>query len=103
MRNDPSDIQTPIHPGEVLFQEFLVPLGISQYRLAQAIDVAPIRISQIVNGKRAITADTALRLSRYFDTSAQFWLSLQGQYDLEVARQQLDSALTAIKPLRQSA
>jgi addiction module HigA family antidote len=75
----------PIHPGEVLQEEFLKPLGISQYQLARDINVAPRRINEIIHGKRAITADTALRLARYFRTSDRFWLNLQARYDLEVS------------------
>lgn len=78
---------SPIHPGEVLLEDFMKPLGLSQYRLAQDIGVTPIRISQIVNGQRAITVDTAMRLARYFGTSAAVWLRLQVRYDLEVAEQ----------------
>lgn len=73
----------PIHPGEVLLEEFMKPLGITQYRLALDINVPPRRINEIVHGNRAITADTALRLARYFGTSEQFWLNLQSRYDLE--------------------
>ena len=83
----------PIHPGEVLMEDFLVPLGLSQYRLAQDLSVPPRRINEIVHGKRAITADTALRLARYFATSEQFWLNLQSRYDLEVERDRLGSRL----------
>ncbi|MEX2489334.1 MAG: HigA family addiction module antitoxin [Pseudomonadales bacterium] len=72
----------PIHPGEILLEEFLQPMGISQYRLAKDISVAQRRISEITQGKRAITADTALRLGRYFGMEAQFWLNLQSRYDL---------------------
>jgi addiction module HigA family antidote len=72
----------PIHPGEILIEEFLKPMGISQYRLAKDISVAQHRISEIVHGKRAITADTALRLGRFFGMEAQFWLNLQARYDL---------------------
>jgi addiction module HigA family antidote len=79
----------PIHPGEVLWEDFMKPLGLSQYRVAKDIGVSPIRISQIVHGKRAITADTAMRLARYFGTSAEVWLRLQARYDLEVAQEQL--------------
>ncbi len=75
----------PIHPGEVLREDFMVPLGLSQYRLARALGVPAIRISQIVRGRRAITADTALRLARFFGTSPELWLRLQAGYDLEVA------------------
>ncbi len=73
----------PVHPGEVLLEEFLAPVGLSQYRLAKDISVPPRRINEIVHGKRAITADTALRLARYFGTTPRFWLNLQGQYDLD--------------------
>lgn len=74
----------PNHPGETLLEEFLKPMNISQYRLARDISVDPRRINEIVHGKRAISADTALRLGRYFGTSAQMWLNLQSHYDLEV-------------------
>jgi addiction module HigA family antidote len=76
---------SPIHPGEVLLEDFMKPLGLSQYRLAKDIGVAPIRVSQIVNGRRSITVDTAMRLARYFGTSAAVWLRMQVRYDLEVA------------------
>jgi addiction module HigA family antidote len=72
-----------IHPGEILFEDFMKPLGLSQYRVAKDINVPPRRINEIVHCKRAITADTALRLSKFFGTSAQFWLNLQSHYDLE--------------------
>ncbi len=78
-----------IHPGEILLEEFLKPFGISQYRLAQAIHVPPRRINEIVHGMRSITADTALRLARYFGTSAAFWMNLQARYDLEVLQDRL--------------
>jgi len=78
----------PIHPGEVLMEDFLVEMGLSQYRLAKGIGVPPRRINEIVHGKRGITADTALRLARFFGTSAEFWLNLQNHYDLEVMRDQ---------------
>ena len=74
----------PIHPGEILFEEFLEPMGVSQYRLAKDVNVDPRRINEIVHGTRAISADTALRLGRYFGTSARFWLNLQSHHDLEV-------------------
>jgi addiction module HigA family antidote len=80
---------SPIHPGEVLLEDFMKPLGLTQYRLAQDIGVSPIRISQIVNGQRAITVDTALRLARYFSTSAAVWMRLQVRYDLEVGESEL--------------
>lgn len=83
----------PVHPGEILLEEFLKPLGISQYRLAKDISVPPRRINEIVQGKRSITADTALRLSRYFRTSERFWLNLQAQRDLEVERERLGDRL----------
>ncbi len=83
----------PIHPGEVLLEEFLEPMGISQYRLAKDISVSPRRINEIVHGKRAVTADTALRLSRYFGTSDRFWLNLQAGYDLDVVRDRLGDRL----------
>ncbi len=85
-----------IHPGEVLREEFLVPLGISQYRLAKEIGVTEARISAICSGKRAVTADTALRLSRYFGTTAGFWLGLQADYDLEEAGKTAGEALDRI-------
>ena len=75
----------PIHPGEVLLEDFMKPLGLSQYRVAKDIGVPPLRINQIVHGKRSITADTAMRVARYFGTSAAVWLRLQARYDLEVA------------------
>ena len=75
----------PIHPGEILIEEFLKPLGLSQYRLAKDISVPPRRINEIVHGKRSISADTALRLGRFFGISPQFWLNLQTRFDLEVA------------------
>ena len=78
----------PIRPGEVLLEDFMKPLGLSQYRVAQDIGVPALRISQIVNGKRAVTADTAMRLSRYFGTSPDVWLRLQARYDLEVAERE---------------
>ena len=89
----------PIHPGEVLLEEFLEPLGVTQHRLAVSIDVPPRRINEIVHGKRGISADTALRLARFFGTSDRFWLNLQSRFDLEVERDQLGSVLDAITPL----
>ncbi len=83
----------PIHPGEVLLKEFLEPLGLSQYRLAKDLSVPPRRINEIVQGKRAISADTALRLARYFRTTARFWLNLQVRLDLEIERDRLGSRL----------
>ena len=84
---------TPIHPGEVLALDFLEPLGLSQYRLAKDISVPARRINEIVHGLRAISADTALRLARYFGTTDRFWLNLQSRYDLEVERDNLDPKL----------
>jgi addiction module HigA family antidote len=84
----------PIHPGEILLEEFLEPMGISQYRLAKDISVPPRRINEIVHGRRAITADTALRLSRYFGLSERFWLNLQTRYDLEVEKDKLKGRLS---------
>ena len=83
----------PIHPGEILREEFLEPMGISQYRLAKNISVPPRRINEIVHCKRSITADTALRLGRFFGMSAQFWLNLQTRYDLEVTEDLLEGRL----------
>lgn len=84
---------SPVHPGEVLSEEFLKPLQVTQYRLAKDICVPAIRISEIVRGKRAVSADTALRLSKYFGMSAEFWLNAQAQYDLEVHRTLLSEVL----------
>jgi len=84
---------SPIHPGEVLLEDFMKPLGLSQYRLAHDIGVTPIRISQIVNGQRSISVDTAMRLARYFGTSAAVWLRLQVRYDLEVAEKELSGRI----------
>jgi addiction module HigA family antidote len=83
----------PIHPGEILLEEFLTPLGISQYRLAKETSVPPRRINEIVHGTRSISADTALRLARYFGTTERFWLNLQAHYDLEVVRDRLGRRL----------
>src|ERR1700716_3608016 len=86
----------PAHPGEVLREDFLKPLGMSQYALAKANDVPQIRVSEIVNGKRAITPNTALRLARYFGTSPEFWLGMQATYDLEMARDQIGAKIKAL-------
>lgn len=83
----------PIHPGEILMEEFLKPLGISQYKLAKDINVPARRINEIVHGKRSISADTALRLSRYFNLSERFWLNLQARYDLEVEKDKLNDRI----------
>jgi addiction module HigA family antidote len=90
MRGNVMDkLLSPIHPGEVLLEDFMKPLGISQYRLAKDIGVTPIRISQIVNGQRSISVDTAMRLAQYFGTSAAVWLRLQVRYDLEVSERDI--------------
>jgi len=83
----------PIHPGEILLEEFLEPMEISQYRLAKDISVPPRRINEIVHGTRAITADTALRMAKYFGTSERFWMNLQIRYDLEVEKDRLGRRL----------
>ena len=83
----------PIHPGEILMEEFLQPLAVSQYRLAKDISVPPRRINEIVHGKRSITADTALRLARFFGTTERFWLNLQVRFDLEVEKDRLSGVL----------
>lgn len=83
----------PVHPGEILLEEFLRPLGLSQYRLAKEVSVPPRRINEIVRGMRAISADTALRLARYFGTSERFWLNLQARYDLEIEKDRLGKRL----------
>lgn len=83
----------PVHPGEVLLEEFLIPLGLSQYRLAKDTGVPPRRINEIVHGTRSVTADTALRLARFFGISEHFWLNLQAQHDLAVAKERLGDRL----------
>ena len=83
----------PIHPGEILLEEFLEPMGISQYRLSKDISVPPRRINEIVHGKRAVSANTALRLAKYFGTTPQFWLNLQSRYDLEVEKDKMGGKL----------
>ena len=90
----------PIHPGEVLLEEFLQPMGVTQHHLAISVGVPPRRINEIVHGKCRITADTALRLSRFFGTSDRFWLNLQTRYDLETQKDHLGPALDEIQPLR---
>lgn len=90
----------PIHPGEILMEEFIGPMGITQNKLAVSIGVPPRRINEIVHGKRRISADTALRLGRYFGMSAQFWINLQAHYDLEVEMDVLGDSLDAIQPLK---
>lgn len=85
----------PIHPGAVLRHDFLEPLALSQYALAKALGVPQVRVSEIINGKRAITPDTALRLARYFGTSAEFWLRMQAGYELEIARDKVGGLIEA--------
>ena len=83
----------PTHPGDVLREDFMRPMDLTQYALAKALGVTQVRIGEIVNGKRAISPDTALRLSRYFGTSAEFWMGMQATYDLELARDRLGAAI----------
>ncbi|MCQ9369531.1 HigA family addiction module antitoxin [Brevibacterium sp. 50QC2O2] len=90
----------PIHPGEVLMEDFIGGFGITQHKLAVSIGVPPRRINEIVHGKRAITADTALRLGRYFGTDPQFWLNLQTRYDLEIAEDRAAGQIAEITPLK---
>lgn len=89
----------PVHPGEILLHDFMEPLNLSQYALAKAIGVTPMRVSQIVRGQRAVTADTALRLSRYFGTRPAWWMDLQTHYDLETAADKLEARIArAVRP-----
>lgn len=92
-------IMSPIHPGEALHTEFLEPLNITPYRLAHDIGVTATRVSELLHGKRRVTADTALRLGRYFGTSPQFWLNLQSHYDLEVRLEQVAETIERIVPV----
>jgi len=92
---------SPIHPGEILLEDFMKPLGLTQYRLAQNLGVTPIRISQIINRERSISVDTAMRLARYFGTSAVVWLRLQVRYDLEVAERELGKRINREVKVRQ--
>jgi antitoxin HigA-1 len=92
-------VMAPVHPGEILLEEFLKPLGVSQYHLAKEIGVPARRINEIVHGQRRISADTALRLARFFGTSERFWLNLQARYDLEAEKDRLGDTLDAIRPL----
>jgi addiction module HigA family antidote len=92
-------VMAPVHPGEILLEEFLGPLRVSQYQLAKAVDVPARRINEIVHRQRRISADTALRLARYFGTSERFWINLQARYDLEVEKDRLGAALDDIQPL----
>lgn len=95
-----TDKLAPIHPGEVLMEDFIEGFGITQNKLAVSIGVPPRRINEIVHGKRSISADTALRLGKYFGTSAQFWLNLQTQYDLDLAEDRVAEQIEAITPLK---
>jgi addiction module HigA family antidote len=92
-------VMAPVHPGEILLEEFLRPLGVSQYKLAKELGVPARRINEIVHGQRRISADTALRLARFFGTSERFWINLQARYDLEVEKDRLGDALDGIRPL----
>ena len=92
-----------IHPGEILFSEFMEPLGLSAYRLAKELHISAPRVNDLVRGKRGITADTALRLSRYFGTSAEFWMGLQADYDLRNAESTANDALSRIRRMEQTA
>ncbi len=95
---------TPTHPGEILLEEFLKPLEITQYKLAKGLGVTQIRVSQIIRGERGITADTALRLGRYFNMTAEFWLNLQTNYDLKIAQALLGNRLIKeVKPFKKAA
>jgi len=91
-----------IHPGEILLEEFLIPMEISAYRLAKETFLNQTRISEIIKGNRRITADTALRFSKFFGTSAKFWLGLQDDYDLEEERNQIENELNIIKPMKEN-
>nr|WP_312857519.1 HigA family addiction module antitoxin [Brachybacterium aquaticum] len=96
----PDKLYPPVHPGEVLMEDFINGFGITQNKLAVSIGVPPRRINEIVHGKRAITADTALRLGRYFGVDPQFWLTLQTRYDLEIAEARVADQIDAIAPLQ---
>lgn len=93
------NLYPPIHPGEILLEDFIEGFGITQHKLAVSIGVPPRRINEIVHGKRAITADTALRLGKYFGVEPQFWLNLQNRYELEVAEDKLQPEIDAIQGL----
>jgi addiction module HigA family antidote len=92
-------VMAPVHPGEILLEEFLKPLGVSQYLLAKEVGVPARRINEIVHGQRRISADTALRLARFFGTSERFWINLQARYDLEAEKDRLGDILDGIRPL----
>jgi antitoxin HigA-1 len=89
----------PIHPGEILLHDFMEPMAITQYRIAKSIDVSVRRINEIVHSKRAISVDTALRLSRYFGLSDQYWINLQSLYDMQIEKEHLQNVLAAIEPI----
>lgn len=95
-----TDKLPPVHPGEILMEDFLKGMGITQYKLAVSIGVPPRRINEIVHGKRAVTADTALRLAKFFEMSPQFWLGLQTQYDLDVAEDKILAEIERIQPVQ---
>lgn len=95
-------LYAPIHPGEVLMEDFIEGFGITQHKLAVSIGVPPRRINEIVHGKRAITADTALRLGRYFGVEPQFWLNLQSRYELELAEERMLDQVSEIEPLQRA-
>ena len=99
MTKTETPMMAPVHPGEMLKEDFLEPLGVSQYRLAQAIGVPPRRINEIVHGTRRISADTALRLSRFFGMSEGLWMNLQSHYDIEIEKDRLRATLAGIEPL----
>ena len=94
------DLIEPIHPGEILMEDFIEGFGITQHKLAVSIGVPPRRINEIVHGKRGITADTAIRLARYFGTSEEFWMNLQSNYELRLQRRALKNTVAAITPLQ---
>ncbi len=94
------DLIEPIHPGEILMEDFIKGFGITQNKLAVSIGVPPRRINEIVHGKRGITADTAIRLARYFGTSEELWMNLQSSYELRLERRELKDAVATIEPLR---
>lgn len=95
-----SDLIEPIHPGEILMEDFIEGFGITQNKLAVSIGVPPRRINEIVHGKRGITADTAIRLARYFGTSEEFWMNLQSNYELRIVRRELRDKVAEITPLK---
>ena len=95
-----TDLISPIHPGEILMEDFIEGFGITQNKLAVEIGVPPRRINEIVHGKRGITADTAIRLARYFGTSEEFWMNLQANYELRMRRRALGGSIAGIKPLQ---